>query len=91
MIILKKLVNCKNVFKRQALIYDYALKLEQEYGWKNSIMQGGIISPDGSTIFYYDRSPYNGELEQFSKDRENYEKIINEMIHKGDFISYNRR
>lgn len=88
MIILKKLLKCENHLQREKIIHDYALKLE-ESGWINSMIEGGVVSPDGSTIFYYARSPYNGELEQFNRDRENYEKNVKEMINKGDFVTYN--
>lgn len=91
MIILKKLLKCNNHIEREKIIYDYAWKLEQEDGWINSMIEGGVVSPDGSTIFYYARSPYNGELEQFNRDRESYEKNIKEMMDKGDFVTYNNR
>ena len=91
MIILRKIVKCENQLLKSRHILDYAWKLEAEDGWVNSLKEGGVISPDGSTIYYYACHPYNGQLEQFNKDRENYEKNIKEMLYKGDFISYNNR
>lgn len=90
MIILKTIVDSKDFsyFNRNKMAMEYTNTLDEE-GWINSLLEGGYISPDFSTIFYYDRSPYEGQLIQFNKDTEGYNKILNRLIEKGDFISYN--
>lgn len=90
MIILKTIVDSKDFsyFNRNKMAMEYTNTLDEE-GWINSILEGGYISPDFSTIFYYGRSPYEGQLIQFNKDTEGYNKILNRLIEKGDFVSYN--
>lgn len=90
MIILKTIVDSKDFsyFNRNKMAMKYANTLDEE-GWVNSLLEGGYISPDFSTIFYYGRSPYEGQLIQFNKDTEGYNKILNKLIEKGDFVSYN--
>lgn len=56
-------------------------------GWQISIGEGGVISPDGSTVLYTSRSPYHGQLFQNSREgEESFELIKNEFIKSGDFI-----
>ena len=63
-----------------------AAKLLQE-GWTLSIGEGGLISPDNSTVFYLYRSPYHAQLFPLSQEGEQaYERIKNEFITSGDFI-----
>lgn len=90
MIILKTIVDSKDFsyFNRNKMAMEYTNTLDEE-GWVNSLLEGGYISPDFSTIFYYGRSPYEGQLIQFNKDTEGYNKILNGLIEKGDFVSYN--
>lgn len=90
MIILKTIVDSKDFsyFNRNKMAIEYTNTLDEE-GWVNSLLEGGYISPDFSTIFYYGRSPYEGQLVQFNKDTEGYNKILNRLIEKGDFVSYN--
>lgn len=90
MIILKTIVDSKDFsyFNRNKMTMEYTNTLDEE-GWVNSLLEGGYISPDFSTIFYYGRSPYEGQLIQFNKDTEGYNKILNRLIEKGDFVSYN--
>lgn len=90
MIILKTIVDSKDFsyFNRNKMAMEYTNTLDEE-GWINSLLEGGCISPDFSTIFYYGRSPYEGQLTQFNKDTEGYNKILNRLIEKGDFVSYN--
>ena len=90
MIILKTIVDSRDFsyFNRNKMAMEYTNTLDEE-GWINSILEGGYISPDFSTIFYYGRSPYEGQLIQFNKDTEGYNKIINRLIEKGDFMSNN--
>ena len=90
MIILKTIVDSKDFsyFNRNKMAIEYTNTLDEE-GWVNSLLEGGYISPDFSTIFYYGRSPYEGQLIQFNKDTEGYNKILNRLMEKGDFVSYN--
>lgn len=90
MIILKTIVDSRDFsyLNRNKMAMEYTNTLDEE-GWINSILEGGYISPDFSTIFYYGRSPYEGQLIQFNKDTEGYNKILNRLIEKGDFVSYN--
>ena len=90
MIILKTIVDSRDFsyFNRNKMAMEYTNTLDEE-GWINSILEGGYISPDFSTIFYYGRSPYKGQLIQFNKDTEGYNKILNRLMEKGDFVSYN--
>ena len=90
MIILKTIVDSRDFsyFNRNKMAMKYTNTLDEE-GWINSILEGGYISPDFSTIFYYGRPPYEGQLIQFNKDTEGYNKILNRLIEKGDFVSYN--
>ena len=56
-------------------------------GWQISIGEGGVISPDDSTVLYTTRSPYHGQLFQNSREgEENFELFKNEFIKSGDFI-----
>ena len=90
MIILKTIVDSKDFsyFNRNKMAMEYTKTLDEEW-WVNSLLEGGYISPDFSTIFYYGRSPYEGQLIQFNKDAEGYNNILNRLIEKGDFVSYN--
>ena len=63
-----------------------AAKLMKE-GWTLSIGEGGLISPDQSTVLYLYRSPYHGQLFSFSREGEQaYERTKNEFIASGGFI-----
>lgn len=62
----------------------YCEYLEKE-GWIDDIMEAGYASPDLSTIFYYGRSPYEGQLIQLmANKREAFEKTVEKL--KKDFI-----
>lgn len=65
-------------------LYDYGKELEND-GWINDMMEGGYISPDLSTIFYYNRCPYYGQLMKYRNDliSEHYE-ILDKL--KDDFM-----
>lgn len=79
-IILKK---CKDNYSSDIAV-DYGKELEKE-GWINDMMEGGYISPDLSTIFYYNRFPYIGQLIQFRANRrEDYENMVEKL--KNDFV-----
>lgn len=68
-------------------IFDFINKEKlAENGWLNSLLEGGFISPDHSTIYYYGRAPYEGQLIQFSRDSEGFNKIKEHYISSGDFI-----
>lgn len=65
-------------------LFNYVRQLEQK-GWIDDMMEGGVISPDISTIFYYNRKPYIGQLAQFRANaREQYRKTCENL--KKDFI-----
>ena len=67
----------------------YGEKLEKD-GWILSVIEGGCISPDRSTIYIYFRDPYEGELLNFIPNTEKqYEKICKEFMDKKDFIDEN--
>lgn len=62
----------------------YCEYLEGE-GWIDDIMEAGYASPDLSTIFYYGRSPYEGQLIQLRANRkEDFEKVVKSL--EKDFI-----
>lgn len=71
---------------RGEVLNEYENKLVKQ-GWKLSIGEGGVISPDGSTVLYTNRSPYHGQLFQNSREGEkSFELIKEEFIKSGDFI-----
>lgn len=93
MIILKALKDCKekDFYKKKSIIFEYGWYLES-LGWTNYMEEGGVVSPDRSTVFYYGKVPYNGQLFRFSPTgEEGYQKICEELIRKGDFIQYNKK
>ena len=48
-----------------------------DYGWIDMFLEGGVVSPDLSTIFIYGRSPYNGQYLQFRPElKTEFKKII---------------
>lgn len=64
--------------------WNYAVELESK-GWINDMLEGGVISPDTSTIFYYSRTPYTGQLLKFKPNKnEQYDKIVKEL--ENDFM-----
>lgn len=69
-------------------VFDFINKEKlAENGWINSLLEGGFISPDYSTIYYYGRTPYEGQLIQFnSMNYEGFNKIKEHYISSGDFI-----
>lgn len=75
--------------KREKEAFKYCNKLIEQ-GWVENITEGCYISPDHSTCFEYNRCPYYGQLHCYSEyKKEEYNKICEELIRKGDFISYN--
>ena len=71
---------------RGEVLNEYENKLVKQ-GWKLSIGEGGVITPEGSTVLYTSRSPYHGQLFPLSREREeSFELIKNEFIKSGDFI-----
>lgn len=71
---------------RGEVLIEYERKLLKE-GWTLSIGEGGLVSPDKSTVLYLYRSPYHGQLFPLSREGEqNFELIKNEFIKSGDFI-----
>lgn len=68
-------------------VFDFINKEQlEEKGWINSLLEGGFVSPDHSTIYYYARSPYEGQLIQFSRDSEGFNKIKKHYLSSGNFI-----
>lgn len=69
-------------------VFDFINKEKlAEKGWINSLLEGGFISPDYSTIYYYARTPYEGQLIQLnSRDAEGFNKIKKEYVDSGYFI-----
>ena len=71
---------------RGEVLREQERKLTKE-GWRLSIGEGGIVSPDGSTVLYLTKSPYHGQLFQLSREGEQeFEHIKDEFIRSGDFI-----
>ena len=68
------------------IVYDYERKL-CEKGWHDNPVDGGCVSPDLSAIFYTVRSPYEGQVLQWTggKDEE-YRNIVKKFIDSGEFI-----
>lgn len=74
----------QNYSKAENSLFDYGEELEKQ-GWINDMMEGGYISPDLSTIFYYNRIPYKGQLIQFRPNiKDKFDKIVESL--KEDFI-----
>ena len=62
-------------------------RLLQQKGWIFLMMEGGYLSPDGSTMFIVNRSPYHGQLLQAAADRETeYLLISTTLKESGDFV-----
>lgn len=73
----ERLKENKNYSEAKTELFKYGEHLQEE-GWIDDIIEAGFISPDLSTIFYYGRSPYEGQLVQFSagnKYRELYDRV----------------
>lgn len=71
---------------RGEVLNEYERELLKK-GWTLSIGEGGLISPDKSTVLYLYRSPYHGQLFPLSQEGEqSFELIKNEFIKSGDFI-----
>lgn len=68
------------------LVYDYRRLLIQE-GWIDFPQEGGVISPDHSTLFITTRIPYNGQLLLYTENKKDeYLLIVNKFIESGIFI-----
>jgi hypothetical protein len=49
------------------------------YGWFDYLMEGGVVSPDLSTIFIYSRAPYHGQYLQFRQElKKEFLKIVHD-------------
>lgn len=68
------------------LLYEYKRTLCAS-GWVDIHQEAGCVTPDYVAIFYYGRTPYEGELQQYKKgaDRE-FDELKNKMIASGDFV-----
>ena len=72
--------------RNKGALYNYCTLLEQK-GWRDYILEGGYVSPDWSTIFVYGRAPYEGQLMQYSEDREDeFLAIVQELLAAGVFV-----
>lgn len=81
-IILERFIRTKDY----STLEDFSHYLDN-LGWIDSKLEGGMISPDYSTIFIYNRSPYYGQLIQFGRNKEkDYYKTINNMLITGKFL-----
>lgn len=92
----KDLVNDKITLKEYIKIcWNYADKLEKS-GWENIVIEGGVCSPDKSTLFIYNRNPYEGRLldsgylAYFFKSHQErdvaFKKVCKELLASEDFI-----
>ena len=70
---------------RKSLIEEYEKKL-LDNGWKLCISEGGVVSPDLTTIFYTDRQPYVGQIMSYSVDQKAFQSCIKPLLQSGDFI-----
>lgn len=71
----------------EKISWNYIEKVKKQ-GWRDVPIEGGYVSPDNSTIYIYNRSPYYGQLLNYYRPNsdEDYKKICNEFIASGDFI-----
>lgn len=68
------------------ICWDYGRKLGEK-GWTRCMIEGGYISPDNSTIYIYNRSPYEGQLLNFIPNtKKQYEEICNQFRESNDFM-----
>lgn len=68
------------------LLYEYAESLKQQ-GWTEAMLEGGVESPDGSTLFVVSRNPYKGQLLSLRKDIVNeFNIIVSKLKESDDFI-----
>ena len=79
--------NCEKLRKEaKEFLLSYRDRLKQE-GWIDVPMEGGITSPDGSTLFVISRSPYNGQLLSLSEGKINeYNLIVEKFLESEDFV-----
>ena len=70
---------------RKSLIEEYEKKL-LDSGWKLCISEGGVVSPDLTTIFYTCRQPYIGQIMSYSVDHKAFRRCIKTLLQSGDFI-----
>ncbi len=72
----------------EEILCKYGLALKQQ-GWVLVSIEGGYSSPDCSTIFITNRSPYHGQLLQYSVNKDiEYNKIVQGFLALGDFVKY---
>lgn len=68
------------------LLYEYA-ELLKKSGWTEAMLEGGVESPDGSTLFVVSRNPYKGQLLSLSQSLiSSYSDIVGKLIDSGDFV-----
>lgn len=80
-------ITSESLDKYYDICFKYGEKLLNK-GWLDSRgYEGGVISPDFSSIYITNRSPYEGELLQFSQHKEaEYLKLKEELLKTGDFM-----
>lgn len=78
-VVLKSTYSTHNLTDYNKCIEDFGNYLKEQ-GWIEDIMEGGIISPNLSTIYYTSREPYIGQLLQFSPNKkQQYENTLKEL------------
>lgn len=71
---------------KKEILWDYGKQLGEK-GWIHCILEGGYLSPDESTLFIYNRSPYYGQLLQYAADTQSeYQDMVEQMVSTGEFI-----
>lgn len=87
-LIMDKIIAKSNIdlktFENEVWIYKDKLL---EKGWIDIPIEGGLLSPDQSTLFIYSRHPYNGQFLQYKNELiGEYNKMCIEFLKIGDFI-----
>ena len=70
------------------VLFAYADDLKKK-GWELIPIEGGHLSPDGSTLFISFRSGHYGELLQvFAHKEAEYLAIVKQLLASGDFVEW---
>lgn len=73
-------------FKQYLEMVENIGKELEKHHWIYSMIEGGYISPDFSSIYIDDRSPYYGQLLLYRRDAyKDYEEICNKLLESGKF------
>jgi len=77
---LQTLIIAKSSVKKPKNLISYLENLKRE-GWIDVPLEGGVMSPDYSTLFIAFRTPYEGQLLQFRKDKiKEYNFIVRKFV-----------